>query len=50
MTTIVIKIKVAWWVKYYLRMVALVAYTMRMKPDMEKVGMTVMRGIKAVAE
>lgn len=41
-----IRAHVAWWVRWYLSGVAIVAHLTCMEPDMEKVRRTVMRGVR----
>lgn len=41
-----IRARVAWWVKPYIRSVALFACTFGLQPDTDKVLRTVMRGVR----
>ena len=43
--TLVMKVRVSWWVRFYLKSVALGAWLTLASPDMEKVKRTVLRGI-----
>lgn len=44
--TITIKIKIAWWVRWYIAGVSLRALLTGLEPDFEKVARTVRRGLR----
>lgn len=45
MTKITVKVRIAWWVKPYLRTVLFLCWVFNAEPDMEKVGYWVKKGL-----
>ncbi|HQY37961.1 MAG TPA: hypothetical protein PLE21_00555 [Giesbergeria sp.] len=41
-----IKVRIAWWVRWYISGVALRAFITGAHPDMEKITATVMKGVR----
>lgn len=46
MASMTIKVRIAWWVRWYISGVALFAMLTGFEPDMEKIKAKVMKGIK----
>ena len=46
MARLVVTIRIAWWVRWYISGVALCAFITGAQPDMEKVKATVMKGVR----
>ena len=46
MARITIKVRVAWWVRWYISGVALFAFITGAQPDMEKITAKVMKGVR----
>ena len=46
MASMTIKVRIAWWVRWYISGVALCASITGAQPDMEKIKAKVMKGIK----
>jgi len=46
MASMTIKVRIAWWVRWYISGVALCSLLTGLEPDMEKVKATVMKGVR----
>ena len=46
MASMTIKVRIAWWVRWYISGVALRAFITGAHPDMEKVKATAMKGVR----
>ena len=45
MASMIIKVRIAWWVRWYISGVALCAFITGFQPDMEKIKAKVMKGV-----
>ena len=46
MASMTIKVRIAWWVRWYISGVALCAFLTGFQPDMDKVKATAMKGVR----
>ena len=46
MARLVVTIRIAWWVRWYISVVALCAFLSGFQPDMEKITAKVMKGVR----
>ena len=46
MASMTIKVRIAWWVRWYISGVALCSLLTGLEPDMEKVKATAMKGVR----
>ena len=46
MARLVVTIRIAWWVRWYISVVALCSLLTGLEPDMEKVKATAMKGVR----